>query len=83
MQPFSLNQTGTLLRRHLAQFVAAIDSRTQVRLAVRKGLLNRVEVGAVWREIKQVRACSFNPLSNLRLPTIPGSASRFGGYRSE
>jgi hypothetical protein len=26
MQPFSHNQTGTLLRRHLAQFVAAIDT---------------------------------------------------------
>jgi hypothetical protein len=26
MQPFSLNQTGTLLIRHLAQFVAAIDN---------------------------------------------------------
>jgi hypothetical protein len=24
-RPFSLNQTGTLLRRHLAQFVAAVD----------------------------------------------------------
>jgi hypothetical protein len=24
-QPFSLNQTGTLLRRYLAQFVAAVD----------------------------------------------------------
>jgi hypothetical protein len=27
MQPFSLNQTGTLLRRHLAHFVSAIDKR--------------------------------------------------------
>ena len=25
-QPFSLNQTGTLLRRYLAQFVAAVDT---------------------------------------------------------
>ena len=27
MQPFSHNQTGKLLRRHLAQFVAAIDNK--------------------------------------------------------
>ena len=27
MQPFSQNQTGTLLRRHLAHFVSAIDSK--------------------------------------------------------
>jgi hypothetical protein len=25
-RPFSLNQTGTLLRRHLAQFVAVVDT---------------------------------------------------------
>ena len=25
-RPFSLNQTGTLLNRHLAQFVSAIDN---------------------------------------------------------
>jgi hypothetical protein len=27
-QPFSLNPTGTLSRRHLAQFVSAIDNDT-------------------------------------------------------
>ena len=27
MQPFSLNRTGTLLRRHLAHFASAIDNR--------------------------------------------------------
>ena len=26
-QPFSINQTGTLLTRHLAHFVSAIDTR--------------------------------------------------------
>ncbi len=28
LRPFSLNPTGTLLRRHLAQFVAAVDKVT-------------------------------------------------------
>ncbi|MEI6283140.1 MAG: hypothetical protein WCP82_10585, partial [Alphaproteobacteria bacterium] len=33
MQPFSLNQTGTLLPRQLAHFVSAIDTRIEPRYA--------------------------------------------------
>ncbi len=30
LRPFSLNPTGTLLRRHLAHFVAAVDKGTEL-----------------------------------------------------
>ena len=29
-QPFNLNQTGTLLNRHLAQFVSVIDIKPKI-----------------------------------------------------
>jgi hypothetical protein len=36
-QPFSINQTGTLLTRHLAHFVSAID--TAAHLAAKRDLI--------------------------------------------
>ena len=37
-QPFLINQTGTLLRRHLAQFVSAIDNSALIETGVSRVL---------------------------------------------
>ena len=46
--PFSLNQTGTLLPRHLAQFVSAIDRRPEME---RKKRIEIIGKFGYWRSI--------------------------------
>jgi hypothetical protein len=69
MQPFSLNQTGTLLRRHLAEFVAAIDTRVdscrrpqRFRREDMSLSARAIDIPAAWSMIDAL----FKPLSQMR-----------------
>ncbi len=66
LQPFSLNPTGTLLRRHLAHFVAAVDTGQKQRVTeqIKRELRRRSAVEPVIGHLKAEHRMGRNHLAH-------------------